>query len=61
MSNVRIDITIHVGSRTIVHNCYPPVVDDTTQVAKHIQKIVDSIAPGARYSVSNPVVEEGAL
>ena len=61
MSRVRIDVTIFVGGRTIVHNCYPPFVDDSVQVATYIERIVNSIAPGAKFNVSNPVIEDGVL
>ncbi len=64
MSRVRIDITVQMANgRSVVHNSYPPVaiVDDTEQVAAYIRRIVDCIRPGAQFSVSNPVIEEGAI
>ncbi len=64
MSRVRIDISIQMSNgRSVVHNSYPPVaiIDDTEQVAAYIQRIVDCIRPGAQFSVSNPVIEDGVL
>ncbi len=62
MSKIRVDVTIHMANgRVVVQNCYPPVVNDMGKVAEHIKRIVDYIAPGAKFSTSNQVVEDGSL